>query len=83
VNAKYAKECYVQGLIAQGRALRCAGGDIILAGETSAHAWDDAAGAYTARRSTTWANLAATVASGGFGGNAHEPTHDVHVVDGL
>ena len=59
------------------------GGDFTLAGATSGRAWDDAAGAYTTAQSNTWANLAATVASGGFGGNAHNPMRDAHVVDGL
>jgi hypothetical protein len=59
------------------------GGDFTLAGATSGRAWDDAAGAYTIGRTTTWANLATTVASGGFGGNAHNPMRDAHVVDGL
>lgn len=59
------------------------GGDFTLAGATSGRAWDDAAGAYTTAQSNTWANLAATVASGGFGGNAHNPMRDAHIVDGL
>jgi hypothetical protein len=59
------------------------GGDFTLAGATSGRAWDDATAAYTTGRSTTWANLATTVASGGFGGNAHNPMRDAHVVDGL
>jgi hypothetical protein len=59
------------------------GGDFTLAGATSGRAWDDTAGAYTTARSTTWANLATTIASGGFGGSAHNPMRDAHVVDGL
>jgi hypothetical protein len=59
------------------------GGDFTLAGATSGRAWDEAAGAYTTGRNTTWANLATTVASGGFGGNAHNPMRDAHVVEGL
>ena len=58
-------------------------GDFTLAGATSGRAWDDSAGAYTTSRSNTWTNLGAAIVSGGFGGNAHDPTHDAHAVDGL
>lgn len=48
-----------------------AGGDFRLAGAATARAWDEAGGAITSARACTWANLAATIAGGGFGGSAH------------
>jgi hypothetical protein len=47
------------------------GGQFSMNGSATARAWDEAGGAYTAARACTWANLAATIAGGGFGGNAH------------
>jgi hypothetical protein len=38
---------------------------------TTARAWDDSVGAYTTLRACTWANYVATIAGGGFSGNAH------------
>jgi hypothetical protein len=58
-------------------------GDFTLGGATSSRAWDNSAGAYTTDRSNTWANLAATIAAGGLGGNAHNLAGDAHIVGGL
>lgn len=38
---------------------------------TTARAWDDSVGAYTASRATSWANYNLAIAGGGFGHNAH------------
>lgn len=46
----------------------------------TARAWDDTASAYTAPRNCTWANLSATIAAGGFDGNAHFLPSDGHLV---
>lgn len=51
------------------------GGPIQLAGATQARAWDETAngnaGGYSSLRALTWSNMSATIAAGGFGGNAH------------
>lgn len=54
-------------------------GDFNLAGATQSRAWDEATSAYTPLLNNTWVNLAATIAGGGFGGNAHnvERTADI------
>jgi len=59
--------------------------DFRLDGKTVARAWDDTAGAYTeagaaATRTTTWAHLAATIAAGGFAGNAIDVTTGASII---
>ncbi len=57
-------------------------GDFILDGTATARAFDEATGAYTTARACSWANLAATIAGGGFGdGGAHNVPRAVHVTD--
>lgn len=53
-------------------------GDFSLAG--SARAWDEVSASYTNAKATTWANLALAIASGGFGGSAHNIQNDAHLV---
>ena len=55
------------------------GGDFRLNNLTTGRAWDETAGAYTTARPTTWANLAATIGAGGFGGNAHDVASNAQV----
>jgi hypothetical protein len=59
------------------------GGDFRLEGNAQARAFDETTGAYTALRNSTWANFAATVAAGGFGGNAHNATANSHMITEL
>jgi hypothetical protein len=47
--------------------------DFKLNGAYTARAWDNNTSAYTTARNCTWANLAAPIASGGFGGQAIDP----------
>lgn len=58
------------------------GGDLTLGGAATARAWDEAGGAYTTARVLSWANLAAAIGGGGFGGQAHDVAHDSHFVTG-
>ena len=48
--------------------------DVTLAGNTQARAWDDTNSVFTAKRTLSYANLAATIATTGFGGNAVDLT---------
>ena len=59
-------------------------GDFRLATATVSRAWDEAIGAYTEAggpptRLNTWANLAALIGAGGFGGNAHNVERNIHI----
>ena len=56
------------------------GGDFLVAASAKARAWDEGGGAYTAARACTWANVAATVGAGGFGGSAHNVQQNAHVL---
>jgi hypothetical protein len=58
------------------------GGDFILADAATARAWDEAVGAPTGVITCTWANLALAIASGGFGGSAHNFQQRASVVLG-
>ncbi len=66
---------YAAGIVA-AITITGTGGDFNLNGNTTASPWDQTAsagaGAYLARRNCTWANLAATVATTGFGGFAND-----------
>lgn len=55
-------------------------GDISLLGRTSEHAFDDTAGTFTATRACSFANLAATVAAGGFGNSIVSPVNGCGMV---
>lgn len=57
-------------------------GDFLLASANIARAFDDASGAYTTARASTWANLAAPIGSGGFNGSAHDVQREAHILDG-
>ena len=74
VNAECALE-YTSGVVA-GLTVTGTGGDFRLNNKTTANVWDQTAnagaGAFLAPRATTWANLAATVATTGFGGFAQD-----------
>lgn len=52
---------------------------ITVGGATTARAWDDAGGAYTAARTLSAANLVATVAAGGFGSKLNDPVSGCRV----
>lgn len=56
------------------------GGDFKLAGATQGRAWDDSINDYTTLRNCTWALLGTSIAGGGFGGQAHNPNYDAHVM---
>jgi len=45
----------------------------VLGGQTNGFAFDRTAAAYVGPRANTWANLKATISSGGFGGTAMDP----------
>jgi hypothetical protein len=70
IRANYAN--YVSGSLA-GFTITGTGGDFSIGGLTSISAYDQAARTYTATRTTSWANMAATVAGGGFGGQVVDP----------
>jgi hypothetical protein len=70
IKANYAN--YVSGSLA-GFTITGTGGDFSIGGLTSISAYDQAARVYTATRTTSWANMAATVAGGGFGGQVVDP----------
>ncbi len=48
----------------------------------TARPWDDVGDAYATARATTWANLAAAIGSGGFGGQAHDVSSNACIVLG-
>lgn len=55
-------------------------GDFKLGAATSARAFDDSTGAYTALLiANTWANVPVAVPAG-FGGNAHDPVSNAHIL---
>jgi len=57
------------------------GGDFALDQDTSDWAWNNATGAYIATPvANTWANLATNLTGGGFGGSAHAPRSNTHLV---
>lgn len=55
-------------------------GDFKLGSATSARAFDETTGAATTSRTCTWAHVAASIGSGGFGGSAHNFVQNAHVV---
>ncbi len=55
-------------------------GDFVLAKSNLARAWDETRKEYTSPITTTWANLALAIGSGGFGGNAHNVERDAHII---
>lgn len=46
--------------------------DLILNGATTARTWDETGGAFTTARTTSWANVKATIAGGGLAGNPQD-----------
>jgi hypothetical protein len=54
--------------------------DYRLGGASTARPWDETTNAYLSARNTTWALLAATLAGGGFAGQAHNVAADAHVI---
>ncbi|HTQ46663.1 MAG TPA: hypothetical protein VMI75_28110 [Polyangiaceae bacterium] len=55
------------------------GGDFRLGDTGAARYFDETLGAYSAGKSTTWANLTASQPSG-FGGHAHNPSENAHLI---
>lgn len=55
-------------------------GDFQMNGSTTACAWNPQGNFWTSGINCTWANLAAAISAGGFGGTAHIPDSDCHIV---
>jgi hypothetical protein len=65
--------CVVQFLAGTTFNIVSATADVRICGRVTEHAYDDGAGVYTAPRATSFANLLATVAAGGFGNSMLSP----------
>lgn len=67
--------------VASATTITGSGGDILLDGETTARAWNETLGAYSAPIALSWVNLAAAQPAG-FGGNAHDVASGASIVAG-